>query len=279
MSSTTTTTNPGPVRRPLGITRGSYDEEAMAGHVRRLNVDTDVGMVTDPTAIGMKGDKGLPESAIIAPMDLTSLSASDGTPLRSEMTSRVNTPKTSSLPNLPPNQTSQNEAPFPKLFIGAIPPLFTLPTDEAAINSSPFQPSSQDNNVYVEEDEKEQDEGQLVPPSLRDIESGPTIIRPPIPMEGLSPSSLQLPSLNQHKFVAPRVYMPVESRHFDVSYGYAEEEEEEERMPSSSTSDISSPKVLPPAPIVRPPMPPPDIIPPSLSVSPSRLSARLSARL
>ena len=253
------------VRRPLGITRGSYDEETMAGHVRRLNVDTDVGMVTDSTAVGMKGDKGLPESAIIAPMDLTSLSASDGTPLRSEMTSRVNTPKTSSLPNLPPNQTSQNEAPFPKLFIGAIPPLFTLPTDEAAINSSPFQPSSQDNNVYVEEDEKEQDEGQLVPPSLRDIESGPTIIRPPIPMEGLSPSSLQLPSLNQHKFVAPRVYMPVESRHFDVTYGYAEEEEEEEeRMPSSS-SGISSPAMLPPVPIIRPPMPPPDIIPPSSS--------------
>ena len=220
----------------------------MAGHVRRLNVDTDVGMVTDPTAIGMKGDKGLPETAsiTITPMDLTSLGASDGTPLWAEMTSHANTPRNSSLPNLPPNQAPRNDAPFPKLFIGALPPLFTSSATtnlssnflkyEAAINSSHIQSSSQDsNNIYVEEDEKEQDEVQLV-------------------------------------------HLPIESRHFDVMYGYAEEEEE--RMPSSSSSSgTSSPKLLPYVPIIREPILSPDIIPPSSPPSSAKVAAKLVTRL
>ena len=120
----------------------------------------------------------------------------------------------------------------------------------------PYQSSTQDINLCIEEDGKNIHKGQLVPSSLRDIESlSPTDMRlSSSPTERLSHNNtLQIPSLNRNKFTAPRIYVPpIESRYFDVTYGYAE-----------GTSSSSTPY----APIIRVPLPPPDIIPPSTPTS------------
>ena len=58
--------------------------------------------------------------------------------------------------------------------------------------------------------------------------------------------SSEFPSLSQNKFRAPRVHVPVESRYFDVTYGYANDEE----------ADVSDGKL---------PTFPADVIPPSSS--------------
>ena len=146
-----------------------------------------------------------------------------------------------------------------------------LPTE--SINGSQVPSSSRDNNIYVEEDGKEMDSEQLVPSSiLREIESSSPIdprLRIStvggLPHHPASPLPLP-PPLNMPIFTSPRslhpprVEMPMQSRHFDVTYGYADVEET--RIPSS-TSGITPPTVPLSVPTIRVPVPPPDIIPPS----------------
>ena len=264
LSSSTASINT--VRRPSGIIGSNYDEEIMAGYIHTTNVDTDLAKMSVPAAASMeiKVDKDLPETATMTPLDLTPLAASTH-PSWPDFSTRNNTPKNriSSESLLP----SIEESFVPKLYSGSLTPSFNVHAMEST-NASQVPSTSTVENIYVEEDEIEMDSEQLVPSSTwREIESSSPInpsLRTSTAGGPLPLPPLNLPTFNSPRSLyPPRVQMPMESRHFDVTYGYAETVEET-RIPSS-TSGPTTPSLQSSPPTVRLPLPPPDIIPPSSS--------------
>ena len=253
-------------RNSSGIIGSNYDEEEMAGNVRtKMNVDTDLAKMSVPAAAFMeiKVDKDLPETATMTPLDRTPLAASTH-PSWPDFSTRNNTPKNriSSESLLP----SIEESFVPKLYSGSLTPSFNVHATES-INASQVPSTSTVENIYVEEDEIEMDSEQLVPSSTwREIESSSPIdpnLRTSTAGGPLPLPPLNLPTFNSPRSLyPPRVQMPMESRHFDVTYGYAETETT--RIPSS-TSGPTTPSLQSSPPTVRLPLPPPDIIPPSSS--------------
>ena len=237
----------------------------MAGNVR-TNVKK--GMVTvtmtEPTAATSTGIKvGNEEPASVSMAPLVPPLAAIVYPSWSDLSSLINTPKESSLSDSQRRQASQDESIFPKLF--TVPSLPFFATEST--NASQVPSTSPVDNIYVEEDEIEMDSGQLVPTSiLREIQSSSPInpsLRTSTAGGPLPLPPLNLPTFNSPRSLyPPRVQMPMESRHFDVTYGYAETVEETTRIPSS-TLDTTTPTTPLAAPKILVPLPPPDIIPPS----------------
>ena len=244
---------------------------------------------SESIAFGIKGDKELPKTASITPTPLDSglgsplysvkstnyspnnISASD---LDRDLLSRNDSCPDSSGKAPPTDDLESNSsdvrrisppryqmsappsAPknISKLFTGTLPPFLSV---KKATNPSQCQLPLENDTIYVEED----DGGRLASPSWKSIDSlSSSDLKPrssSVASLALSHDSMQSPAFSPDKFTAPRVYVPIESRHFDVTYGYAEE------GTPATPGILSSPNGIPlTAPTIRMPLLPPDIIPP-----------------